>query len=72
LRKKGLHVDGVDSSSEMVRLAEQLRGIKLVHTDGSSLPFADENYATTIIPTGVVDFLDDEKQSFRSLTKPDA
>lgn len=62
LRKKGLHVDGVDSSSEMVRLAEQRRGIKLVHTDGSSLPFADESYATTIIATGVVDFLDDEKQ----------
>jgi len=62
LRKKGLHVDGVDSSSEMVRLAKQRRGIKLVHTDGSSLPFADESYATTIISTGVVDFLDDEKQ----------
>ncbi|PPK72172.1 methyltransferase family protein [Methylobacter tundripaludum] len=62
LRKKGLHVDGVDSNSEMVRLAEQRRGIKLVHTDGSSLPFADESYATTIISTGVVDFLDDEKQ----------
>ena len=62
LRKKGLHVEGVDSSSEMVRLAEQRRGIKLVHTDGSSLPFADESYATTIISTGVVDFLDDEKQ----------
>ena len=62
LRKKGLHVDGVDSSSEMVRLAGQRRDIKLVHTDGSSLPFADESYATTIISTGVVDFLDDEKQ----------
>ncbi|WKJ91735.1 class I SAM-dependent methyltransferase [Methylomonas montana] len=62
LRKKGLHVDGVDSSSEMVRLAEQRRGIKLVHADGSSLPFADESYATTIISTGVVDFLNDEKQ----------
>lgn len=62
LRKKGLHVDGVDSSSEMVRLAGQRRGIKLVHTDGSSLPFADESYTTTIISTGVVDFLDDEKQ----------
>ena len=62
LRKKDLLVDGVDSSSEMVRLAEQRRGIKLVHTDGSSLPFADESYATTIISTGVVDFLDDENQ----------
>lgn len=62
LRKKGLHVDGVDSNSEMVRLAEQRRGVKLVYTDGSSLPFADESYATTIISTGVVDFLDDEKQ----------
>lgn len=69
LRKKGLQVDGVDSSSEMVRLAEQCRGVKLVHTDGSNLPFADESYATTIISTGVVDFLDDEIQILKIINE---
>jgi SAM-dependent methyltransferase len=62
LQKKGLHVDGVDSSPEMVKWAEQRRGVKLVLTDGSSLPFADNSYETSIIATGVVDFLDDEEK----------
>ncbi|MGR9086140.1 MAG: class I SAM-dependent methyltransferase [Gammaproteobacteria bacterium] len=60
LQKKGLRVDGVDSSPEMIRMAEQRRGVKLVLTDGSSLPFADGSYNTSIIATGVVDFLSDE------------
>lgn len=62
LQKKGLQVDGVDSSPEMVKYAEQRRGVKLVLTDGSSLPFADGNYSTSIIATGVIDFLDDDNQ----------
>ena len=43
LQKKGFRVDGVDSSPEMVKLAEQRRGVKLILTDGSTLPFADES-----------------------------
>jgi len=62
LQMHGLHVDGVDSCPEMVKFAEQRRGVKLVQTDGSSLPFADSSYDTAIIATGVVDFLDDENQ----------
>lgn len=62
LRKKGFRVDGVDSCSEMIKFAEQRRGLKLVQTDGKTLPFADESYNTSIIATGVIDFLDNEKQ----------
>ncbi len=62
LQKEGFLVDGVDSSPEMVKLAEQRRGVKLVLTDGSSLPFADGSYGTSIIATGVIDFLDDDNQ----------
>jgi hypothetical protein len=62
LQNKGFQVDGVDSSPEMVKLAEQRRGVKLVLTDGSTLPFADNSHETSIIATGVVDFLDDDNQ----------
>ncbi|MFM8332654.1 MAG: class I SAM-dependent methyltransferase [Candidatus Methylumidiphilus sp.] len=62
LRKKGLIADGVDSSAEMVKLAKQRRAIDLLHTNGRYLPLADASYGTSIIATGVVDFLNDEKE----------
>jgi len=60
LQKNGLKVDGVDSSPKMVKFAKERRGLELVHADGADLPFEDKSYRTTIIATGVIDFMYDE------------
>lgn len=46
----------------MVKYAEMRRGLKLIEADARNLPFASEMYNTTIIATGVVDFLHDDGQ----------
>lgn len=63
LKKTAHKVDGVDLSPEMVKYAWTRRGLRLIEADGRKLPFADNTYATTIIATGVVDFLNDEGSS---------
>ena len=63
LRNKGYNVDGVDISPKMVEYAEKLRGIKLTLADGAHMPFDDNAYNTSIIATGVLDFLDDDKKA---------
>jgi len=60
LQKNGFTVDGVDSEPRMIEFAEKRRGLKLIHADGAELPFADNSYNTSIVATGVIDFLDDE------------
>lgn len=62
LRQKGVHADGVELSRSMVELAKERRGIDLIEADARELPFADGSYRTSIVATGVVDFLEDEAQ----------
>ncbi len=56
LQKKGLHVEGVDLSSEMIRYAKKRRGLTLVRADAMAMPFGEGTYETIIYATGVVDF----------------
>lgn len=62
LQQQGHQVDGVDFCSAMVQYAEQRRGLKLVQADAVDLPFPNNRYNTTVIATGVIDFLDDERR----------
>ena len=62
LRAKGFDVDGVDLSANMIKYAKKRRGIELVQADARKMPFADSSYRTSVIATGVIDFMDDEEQ----------
>ena len=62
LQKSGHQVDGVDLSPQMIKYAAERRGLRLMEADARNLPFPDKTYSTTIIATGVVDFLDDDAQ----------
>jgi len=61
LRKDGFCADGIDSEPEMIVYARKRRRLELIEADARAMPFADESYATAIVATGVVDFLDDNK-----------
>ena len=60
LQNRGLKVDGIDAESQMVEFAKKRRNLELILANGNKMPFADNTYQTSIIATGVVDFLDDE------------
>jgi len=62
LQKKDFTVDGIDSDPQMISYAQKRRGIDLIQTDASNMPFANDSYKTSIVATGVVDFIDDEEQ----------
>ncbi len=62
LQKKGFKVDGVDLEPNMIMYAKKRRGLNLIQANAKNMPFADKSYKTSIITTGVVDFLDDEEQ----------
>lgn len=62
LRKKGFKVDGVDLDPNMIMHAKTRRGLNLIQANAKNMPFADKTYKTSIIATGVVDFLDDEEE----------
>ncbi len=62
LQKSGHSVDGVELSPLMIKYAKTRRGLELIEANARQLPLADNTYNTTIIATGVVDFLDDESQ----------
>ena len=62
LRKQGLHCDGVDLSSQMIKYAKLRRGLILAEADARALPFETGTYATIIYATGVIDFIADEAQ----------
>jgi ubiquinone/menaquinone biosynthesis C-methylase UbiE len=59
LQQSGYNVDGIDNNIEMIEYAEKRRGIKLIQEDATNLSFDDNSYKTTIIATGVVDYIDD-------------
>lgn len=62
LRKKGLAVDGVDGEPEMVAYARKRRNLDIILANGNKMPIDDNTYQTSIIATGVIDFLDDEEE----------
>jgi SAM-dependent methyltransferase len=68
LRRKGLAVEGVDLSEQMVALAAQRRGIKLVHASAEDMPFEGGRFATSIVATGVVDYMEDD-ETIRSVIR---
>jgi ubiquinone/menaquinone biosynthesis C-methylase UbiE len=61
LKKIGYTVDGIDNNPRMIEFAENRRGIKLIQADATNLSFDDNVYKTTLIATGVVDYMDDEQ-----------
>lgn len=61
LQKDGYTVDGIDNNKKMIDYAEKRRGIKLIQADATNLSFNDNSYNTTIIATGVVDYMDDDQ-----------
>lgn len=62
LQKSGLKVDGIDAERQMVAFAKKRRNLEIILANGNEMPFADNAYQTSIIATGVIDFLDDEEQ----------
>jgi hypothetical protein len=62
LRQKGFRAEGVDLSLQMVAYAEKRRGIKLFHANANDMLFQDNQFAASIVATGVIDFLDDDDQ----------
>jgi len=62
LRKRGHKVDGIDAEPEMVAYAKKRRNVDLILANGKKMPVDDNTYKTSIIATGVIDFMDDEEQ----------
>jgi len=62
LRKKNFTVDGIDSEPQMISNAKKRRGLDLIQANARNMPFANNSYKTSVIATGVVDFMDDEEQ----------
>ena len=67
LIRRGFSCEGVDLSPQMIRYAEERRGLRLVNADAGSMPFHDGSYKTIIYATGVIDFMDDEEGIHRIL-----
>lgn len=61
-KKKDFTVDGIDLDPQMISYAKKRRGLDLIEADARNMPFANNSYKTSIIATGVVDFIDDEEQ----------
>jgi len=57
LQKRGLKTNGIDLEPLMVEYAKKRRGLKIIQADGTSMPFPDNSYKTTIIATGVIDYM---------------
>jgi ubiquinone/menaquinone biosynthesis C-methylase UbiE len=66
LQNKGFKVDGLELDPQMIKYAKDRRGIDLIQADAGKMPFADNSYRTSIIATGVIDFIDD-KESIESI-----
>lgn len=66
LQNEGFKVDGLELDPQMIKYARDRRGIDLIQADAGKMPFADNSYRTSIIATGVIDFIDD-KESIESI-----
>ena len=62
LRKSGISTEGIDLSPEMVAAAERRRGIKLFLGNANNMPFGTGQFKTSIVATGVFDFLERSDQ----------
>jgi len=62
LQKKNFIVDGIELDPQMISYAKKRRGLDLIEADARNMPFANNSYKTSIVATGVVDFMDDEEQ----------
>lgn len=62
LRRNGLDAQGVDYSLEMVAYARKRRGIQLYHARADNMPFEDDQFMTSVVATGVLDFIEDNKE----------
>lgn len=62
LKKNDFTVDGIDLDPLMISYAKKRRGLDLIQANAGNMPFANDSYKTSIIATGVVDFIDDEEQ----------
>ena len=61
IQKHNITVDGVDNQPLMIEYARKRRNIHLIEADAANLPFEDKQYKTTIIATGIFDFMTDEE-----------
>ena len=59
LQAKGLQVDGIELSLQMVKYAKKLRNLKLIQGDAREMPIKDNTYKSSLIATGVIDVMDD-------------
>lgn len=62
LRQGGLDADGLELEPEMIAYARSRRALDLIHANAKSMPIPDNRYMTSIIATGVIDFLQDEAE----------
>lgn len=62
LQKNDFTVDGIDLDPQMISYAKDRRGLDLIEANAKSMPFANDHYKTSIMATGVVDFIDDQEQ----------
>jgi hypothetical protein len=46
----------------MITYAQKRRGLNLIQANGKNMPFSDRSYKTSLIATGVVDFMGDEEE----------
>ncbi len=69
LQNKGFKVDGLELDPQMIKYAKDRRGIDLIQADAGKMPFADNSYRTSIIATGVIDFIDDTEIGAERLSR---
>jgi len=59
LQARGLQVDGIELSPQMVKYAKKLRNLELIQGDAREMPVKDHAYKSSLIATGVIDVMDD-------------
>jgi ubiquinone/menaquinone biosynthesis C-methylase UbiE len=62
LMEKGLQVDGIELSPQMVKYAKKTRGLELIQGDAREMPIEDNTYESSLVATGVIDFMDEVEE----------